>query len=207
MIRWLRHVLETRAVKRTLIREHTRMLVELRGFSEHQAEETCRDLLAKAEEESRTLGTFGLPSDFGDTMLSGQAIDPTFARMVERRRAEGVREEDIRWWWNMHDLERQMMLQMDMLAKTALLVSLVEKGMSPEDAGDDVRRSHPYYGHPGVPGLDDGEDRPIPFEIKDRVNRYTEARMLSDPEAFREQTARFSSVNALIRSEMRAGRL
>jgi len=206
-MRWLRHVLETRAVRRALLREYTRMLVELQGCSQREAEETCRGLLAKAEEESRKLGTFGLPSDFGDTILSSQATELKFARMVERRCEEGVREEDIRWWWNMHDLERQMMLQMDMLTKTVLLVSLIEQGMTPEEAGDDVRRSHPYYGHPGVPGLDDGEDRPIPFELKERVNRYTEARMMADPEALREEVGGFSSVNALIRSEIRAGRL
>jgi len=183
------------------------MLVEHRGCSAQQAEETCRGLLAEAEVESRTQGTFGLPRDFGDTMLSSQATDPKFARMVERRRAEGVRDEDIRWWWNMHDLERQMMLQMDMLTRMELAISLVEQGADLDTVGADVRRSHPHYGPPGVPGLDDGEDRPVPFELKDRINRYTEARMLEDPAVLRREIAGFSSVNALLRSEMRAGKL
>jgi len=33
--------------------------------------------------------------------------------MLASRRNEGVKDQDVLWWWNMHDLERRMMLKVD----------------------------------------------------------------------------------------------
>ena len=55
-------------------------------------------------------------------------------------------------------------------------------------------------------GLTD-EDKPLPFELKDRVNKYIERRTREGAESYKRDINRSSSFNALVRQEIRAGRL
>ena len=53
--------------------------------------------------------------------------------MLAKKRAEGVRDEDIRWWWSMHDLERRMMIKVDDISRLALYIKLREtEGLTEE---------------------------------------------------------------------------
>jgi len=47
----------------------------------------------------------------------------------------------------------------------------------------------------------------LPFELKDRINIYTQKRSQTDPEKFKNEIAESSSFNALIRKEIRNGKV
>lgn len=186
------------------------------------AKKTAKDILNKAIEKSKEAKTYYLPRNFGDVMLgiekaehpNIEKVAEIFRRILPQKRAEGVRDEDIRWWWNLNDVERQIMLSVDEFHRLALFISEIKSGKTDKDAGETVWEAHPIYtnGDPDTkperaPFEIKREDFPLPIELKDRVNRYIEERAKDDPEKIKQDLKGFSTFNAFIRKEIKAGNI
>ena len=183
------------------------MFQMMMGMSLTQAKSTFRDLIEKAKEESLKEGTSKLPQNFGDVLLEKESTNPHFKSMLAKKRSEGVRDEDIRWWWNMHDLEKRMMVEVDNLSGFALFLKLKEEnGLNEKEVGKRVKKSRPIFGDPDDAHVT-GEDRPLPHELKDRINIYVEKRSQTDPEILKKEIEESSSFNALIRKEIKNGKV
>ena len=70
-------------------------------------------LLKLIKKESRLEGTSNLPKKYGDFILKQSLSDNKTKNFVEDLRKDGVRNEDIKWWWNMDDLERRIIEKID----------------------------------------------------------------------------------------------
>lgn len=162
-------------------------------------------LVAKAAEGSRQAGKYDEEPN-PDHLFEAARDDEVVREYLRAIREDGVRDEDIRWWWGLHDLERRVMLLDDINANVAVLSHYLRNGMSPEDASAEVRRFRVIYGNP-LDSAAQGDDRPLPLELKGRISRWMVESGLEDPQAIKERVAGYSSLNALVRAEMRAGRL
>ncbi|MDD5435320.1 MAG: hypothetical protein PH343_07825 [Nitrospira sp.] len=172
------------------------------GMSLSQAKSTFRDMLKLAKEEAQAEGTLNLPQNLGDILLEKKSA------MLEKRRKEGARDEDIRWWWNRHELDRKMMNTVDNISKLALFKRLMhEEGLDEYEAAKEVRKWFPDYGDPEDTTHTTGDDRPLPFELKDRINIYIQKRSLTDPDQYKKEIEESPSFNALIRKEIRKGNI
>ena len=187
---------------------YTPKLKEVMGMSPSDAKRVFRDLIEKAKEESQEEGTSNLPEDFGDILLEKESTDEKIRSWLAMKRNEGVRDEDIREWWNMHDLERRILLGFDEMTRFVQFSKfgwkdrLYEKGV--ETGGG---RFFPIYGDPNEPSHITGDDRPLPYELKNRVNRYLDKRAHIDPGQFKRDVERSSTLNAFIRKEVQRGNL
>ncbi len=181
---------------------------EQMGMSSSQAKSTFRALLEKAKEDSLKEGTPDFPENFGDILLDRESTDEEARSYLARIRKEGVTDEDIRWWWNRHDLERRMMTAADEWFQYALYLKLIEEdGLSRNEAAKRIRKFYPYYGDPDDTSVMIGKDRPLPIELKLRVNIYMTGRRQADSEQFIKDLEESSSFNALIRKEIKKGDL
>ena len=192
------------------------------------AKKTAKDMLGKSIKESKGAGTYILPSNFGNIMLGEErAKDPRiekvaeiFRRVLPQKRNEGVRDEDIKWWWNLNDVERYIMLNVDEFHKLALFISAIKNSKSTdrEKAGDEAGRivweAHPIYtnGDPNIkpekaPSGIKREDFPLPIELKDRINCYIEKKAKSNPEGIKQEFKKFSTFNAFVRKEIKVGNI
>jgi hypothetical protein len=176
------------------------------GMSEHEARGTFKVWLTDAKEQVAKGNRFVARDNFGSDLLRLEATDPEVANYLNALRSEGVLDKDILWFWNMPTLARVMLMRNFEWHVGAMYQGQLRQGRSPEQARIEVCRHHAYYGNPGAEG-EKGEDRPIPFELKDRVDTYTMSRQTTDFETFARQMRESSSFNALVRREMRAGRL
>ncbi|MEK7652416.1 MAG: hypothetical protein AAB334_00460 [Patescibacteria group bacterium] len=163
------------------------------------------DILDQCIENSKKEGHYNL-KDVGDTLLekeksSGQ-VNPNF----ESKRTEGVKNEDIRWWFNLNDVERRMMLKIDEFHRMSLFIHEVESGKTEEEADKTVRKYHPIFGDLKDETHGSGDNRPLPLELKDRINIYIEKQGVGNPE-FKKKIDSSSTFNALIRNEIRAGNI
>ena len=183
------------------------MFQTMTGMPLTQAKSIFHSLIKVAKEESLKEGTSKLPQNSGDILLEKESTDPHFKSIQTKKRSEGVRDEDIRWWWNMHDLERRMMIQVDIWSAFALFLKLKEDGLSEEEAGKRVKKSRPIFGDPDDTSTSTGEDRPLPFELKDRINIYIQKRSQTDTEKYKKEITESSSFNALIRKEIKNGKV
>lgn len=186
------------------------------------AERMAKDLLNQAIEESKKGGSYNLPPNFGDIILQREKAEQSviekvaeiFRKNLPQKKAEGVRNEDIEWWWNLNDVERNMMFKVDEMHRMALFMELIQGGMSPEKAGKEVWKAHPIYtyGDPNQkpekapPGLK-REEYPLPAELKDRVNIYIEKRTKDDPDEVKKEIEKSSTFNAFVRKQIKKGNL
>lgn len=191
-------------IESQLLRLYTQSYARTRPLD--TAKELAKECLDAAIEESKKQGTYNLPPDLGDLLLEKEKTDEETRYWLAKKRAEGVRDEDIRWWGNMHDVERWMLLKVDDHARMVSYIAALERGDSRDQAALVVRRFYPMFGDPSDTTHGTGEDRPLPHELKDRINIYIETRF-NDPEQFKAEMLSSSSFNATVRKEIRAGRL
>ncbi len=210
-------------IEKELLKIYTLLMSETMGVGQSEAKKVAKEMLNQAIEESKEEGSYYLPQNFGDIILGDAATDdPTInsvAKMIRKntpkKKAEGVRDEDIRWWWNMNDIERRMMAKQDNIINMAHYTHAVENPTEPaesvEEALDNaaarVRKLHPKYGDPDDTTHTKGDDRPLPYELKDRVNIYIEKREKADAEKFIKDVKQSSTFNALVRRGIRSGNL
>ncbi len=182
------------------------LLQTILGMPSSVAKKTARDMLKRANKESLSEGTANFPMNLGDELLRNEVTDEQIKFLLKEKRNEGVRDEDIRWWWNMNDIERRMTLIFDDMFKHTQRLKLInEFGLKEADAMSTLRKKYPIFGTPDDNSQYDGEDRPLPHELIDRVNKYLEK--IKEKEQLNKEAEKFSSLNAFIRKEMRKGNL
>ena len=147
-----------------------------------------------------------MPANLGDILLEKESTRQETKYMLAKRRKDGVRDENIRWWMNRHELDRKMMIKVDDISSLALFTKLREQDLlSEEEAAREVKKYFAVFGDPDDTSTSNGDDRPLPFELKDRINVYIQKRSQTDPEKYKEEISESSSFNALIRKEIKTG--
>ena len=63
------------------------------------------------------------------------------------------------------------------------------------------------YGDPDDTMHTKGNDRPLPYELKDRINIYVEKCKKKDPDKLKKDIENSSTFNSLIRNEIKNGNL
>lgn len=184
------------------------MFLEIVGMSPSQAKSAFHDIIEEAKEESLKEDSADLPQNVGDFLLEKEATDETIRSILAVKRREGVRDQDIRWWFNMHDFERKILLKSDDVSTRSLFTKLRERdGLSEDEAAKEVRKRYPLFGDPDDTAYASGEDRPLPYELKGRIDNYVEKRIHTDPETFKKEIQGSSTFNAFIREEVKKGKI
>jgi len=106
----------------------------------------------------------------------------------------------------MSELERRVIDKFAEQTRMALFLEYVDRGLTPEQAGPQIRKTQAIYGDPTDDnGATAGNDRRLFPELQDRVDRFME--LQSSSEDLRRRVERSSSFNAFVRSEIKAHRL
>ena len=197
----------TAEIEKRLEDEYVPTFQTIMNMPPREAKESFRNLLKVAKENYRKGENSDLPENYGDLLLENESNDEHIAMVFGKCRKDGVTDEDIRWYWNRDELERQMMLQVDNLQRIAFYETQKRMGLSEEEAANKVRKSFPMYGNPYDTTHTSGDGRPLREYLQDRVNRYVEKRYQTDPDEFKKEIEQSSTFNALVRKEIKAGNL
>jgi hypothetical protein len=164
-----------------------------------------KELLALAKQQASS--DSNLPPDFGEVLIQREMSDDSTRQLLAKKRAEGVTDADIKWWWGLDKIERRMLIVFDDWFRMAAYKKHRAEGKSEEEALSLLSKSLPIFGDPEETKNLKGDDRPLPFELKERINRWVEVVLLNEPIGTSSEFQSTGSMNALIRSEIRAGRL
>jgi len=178
---------------------------EIVGMSPSQAKSVFHNIVQEAKKESLKEYSSGLSENVGDFILAKELSDEKIRSIVAKKRNEGVRDQDIRWWFNMRDLEIRILLKVDDISIHSLFDKLREHGLSEDDAAKEIRKRYPLFGDPDDTSQSTGEDRPLPYELKNRINIFVQKRLQKDPETFKNEIEGSSTFNALVREEVKKG--
>jgi hypothetical protein len=195
-------------VEKRLEPQYISFLQESMSMPEEVAREIFRSFVEQQKEAAHAEGTDWLPESFGEILLEREQTDEEVKNAFAHKRAEGVNDEDIIFWWNMHDLERRLICKVDEMNRILLFEKLVHgNGIAEPEAARMVAKHFPIYGDPNHLVLDDEDDRPLPFELKWRVNYYMTEKANADPDAFHQEVETSTSLNAVLRKALREGKL
>jgi len=177
------------------------------GNTLKESKKIFKILLKSAKKESQLEETSDLPNNYGDFLLKESLSKGKTMDMIKDLRKDGVRDDDIKWWWNMHDLERRIIEKIDDNIRLVSFLDNRKNGMNEEEAAERVRKYYPMYGDPEDKSQTTGDDRPLPYELRRRVNVYIENRSRTKPEECREVIEKTTSFNALVRGAIRKDKI
>ncbi len=195
-------------IENFLKKEYLPIMQNMMGLKPHQAKKTFKELWISVKNNAEKEGTLDFPAMMGNTLLEKENSDTELKKAFAKIRNHGVRDDDIRWWWNMHDLQRRMMRKLDEVFIYSLFLNFTKnEGLSDNEANLKIRKIRPLFGDPDDLRFGKPADRPLPDELRKRVNDYIIQRGNKDPEGLKQDVAACSSFNAFIRKLIRAGNL
>ncbi|HCS48868.1 MAG TPA: hypothetical protein DIW61_11670 [Candidatus Aminicenantes bacterium] len=178
------------------------------GYSVSQAREEIKRAVDRCKAEAKANGFDILPENFGDRLIEPfSSKTPLMIRIVDKARRNGATDRDIRRYWNLREWERRLMIWYDNVYRVAAHEKMIAEGLSKEQSQRKLNKSFPYYGDPDDESICQGNDRPLPYEIKDRVNSYMIEKRLTGLEEVERRLEGYSSVNAFLREQMKKGSL
>ncbi len=191
---------DAREVEEQLEKQYIPFFQQSMGMPENYAQEIFKTIIEEQKEVADREGTDKFPEKFGEVLLQQEKADPDVREAFAQKREEDVTDSDILLWWNMHDLERRMVIKVDEMNRMILFEKLSKKDkIREEEAAVMVAKQYPIYGDPDFQVFGDKEDRPLPFELKWRVNKYVTKRNQEDADKFQKELDAASSFNALLR--------
>lgn len=177
-------------------------LYEQSGYSNADARKEAKQLIEHAKGIVRKRGWDRQPANYGDLLLQRESSDANAAALLAALRAEGVRDVDIREWWNRSPLDRVLVEHWHDVAVMSTDLECLKQGKSADEAAVIVKNMFQIYGHPSASQSD---DRPLPIELHSRISDWTFKHVGTG--YIPEMCSRFKTLNELVRSEIRSGRL
>lgn len=188
------------------------------GLSQAEAVSSFNELLEQCREEAIREGFSREYFNRGNDLLDLEAKkDPEACRFLSLRRKEGVRDEDIKDWWNLDEIERKLLTKIDDIQQRAMLNYALKIGRSQSEAMEQLTKGFPVYRPPAetttqasilspelLSALE--EEKPLPPELRFRVKEYI-SRRSDDMPSFQRDIGRYPCMNALVRDEIRKGNL
>ncbi len=136
-------------IEKRLEPQYVSFFQETMSMPEEIAREIFKAMAQQQTEAARNEGTDRFPESFGAILLEREQTDEKVRNAFAPKRAEGVTDEDIAFWWNMHDLERRMICKVDEMNRILLFDKLVQNnGMTEPEAARMVAKRFPVYGDP-----------------------------------------------------------
>src|SRR5205807_1974620 len=115
----------------------------------------------------------GLADEWFAAAEQGSARESEF---LASRRVDGVTDKDIRWYWNLSDIDRCIFSKIAEIDRTAMFVEKLQDAGEANPGGSidefaniamaRVRKFHPFYDYGSADdGHTSGDDKPIPPEL------------------------------------------
>jgi len=209
--KWFKHSQSN--IERDLEEMYSEMLSRLpTGMTFEQARKEVKKAIQLCKEQAKKEGTSDLPDNYGDLLVrAAESGELTAKRIVDKARGEGATDEDIREFWNLNDLQRRMIIWSENLHRTAMAMSLWKPGLAKDEeekVAATIWKTFPKYGDPDDTSITSSDDRPLPHELRGRVDIWR-IKIISEEgeDRIREKIRKYSTFNALIREEIRKGNL
>jgi hypothetical protein len=180
-------------------------IFEQMGVAHAEAVLHAKESIAKAKQTVKERGWDKHPPQAGTVILQREAFDPAVASLLQALRADGVRDTDIRDWWNRPPLERVLVESWHEKARMTAFLEILKQHPELTDMKDVFAMIDNVHQTYGPPSNNPSEDRPLPIELHSRISDWIFAHQNTG--RIQELQVRFKTFNAAVRHETREGRL
>jgi len=183
-------------------------LASAAGTSFEDALNTVRICIEAKKKEIQKEGPKYVPPNWSTLLLEAERTDPIIKNKLAPLRRDGVTDEDIRRYHDMNELERRTLQCLNEVTLYSAWKSALQAGLSDDrTAAVYSRKYYPYFGDPDDTRVTSGDDRPLPLELMLREATWSDKERNRNPSQFKEWLEKYSSYNAFVRVEIRAGRM
>ncbi len=195
--------------EKALVKNHVDLLAA-GGIPFEQALKLAENAVRVCIKESKKNGTYYLPENLGEIFLGKeksmdshiQLMAGGFKSRYELLKRDDVREKDVIWWWGLNDVERRLITLNDEGTWMGIFIELLKRGATDREAGIECNRTLPVFGNPKQTDDFNNDDRPLPFELHDRVTNYVLKNLKNKSEITKKETELFSSFNSFVREKI-----
>ncbi len=147
--------------------------LEAMGMLRADARVRASELVDGAIERAQSTGRYDA-GPLGEWVLAQS--EGNLAEYIQEAFKEGVTESDILRWWDMDEVERQLVAIEDDVAHLAVYIEALEETGSGDGAAQIAWQTHPYYDYSaGATVQPNAKDQLLPVELKGRVNKWMES--------------------------------
>lgn len=183
------------------------------GLSKDDAAIFAADSMSTAIREAKQDGSYDLPDNLGDIVLSGKPASAQYRQWVDglraslpMKRVDGMTDDDFREHWNQLEVARRMRITAANVPRMSMMMATMESGEyeSVEQASEvAAQQVHIHFGRFGSTRGFDPEDpsRPLPFEVESSVIRFQET-LMADWANTKSAVERAGSMNAAYRESL-----
>ena len=183
-------------------------LASAAGTSFEDAMDTVRICIEAKKKEIQKEGPKYVPPNWSTLLLEEERTNPTIKNKLAPVRRDGVTDEDIRRYLDMNELERRTLQYLNEVTLYSAWTAALQAGLSDNrTAAVYARKYLPYYGDPDDTRVTSGDDRPLPLELMLREDAWSDKERNRNPSQFKKRLGEYSSYNAFVRAEIRAGRM
>lgn len=188
-----------RAVDRELLKVYADRLSR-RGIDYWQAHSHAENIVCESITRAKRSGRYD-SGPLGIKVLASK--DGELADRCDRIRKEcGVRDEDIRWWWDLDEVQRIACRMEDEQHHARMLLDAIRSGMDSQAAMAECRRLMPHYDYgDGYSPCGLMQEILIPVELLKRIERGLDSGVLAPGPAPDD----YSSYNEFVMDQVRAG--
>ncbi len=183
--------------------------LEAIGIPRRKARKEAKCHVQEAISQSKEFGHYGA-DPMGDYALRMFKTEATRKKLWETMKNDGITDEDVKAWWNISSVERQMMLNDEERFRLGFWLERIDAGQTPEQAARFVWKAYPMIGDctdsPAIP--DDDTSVPLQPELKLRIMRWQEeVQRMGKVQEMKEEAEQFTTMNGYIRHLIRHGRI
>ncbi len=201
-------MINSELLKKQLEDENLYFLQTHTGYSYDEAKKIFDSIFEEVQVDSKNEGTDSLPDLFGNKILEMESSDPDVKNVLDKKRKEGVSDNDIRWWWNMNDIERRLKIKLLEIQKNTFISKICSQyGLNTEEAEKIFRKSHPVFGAPEDNMEIPDEDQPLPYELMDKIFVFIDRIYQLNDKDIIEEVSKSSTFNAFLRHQIKAGKI
>jgi hypothetical protein len=193
-----------RPIEKQLVAHYTQTLMQV-GLAQRDAHAAAESMLQKAIQYAQQRGLYDV-GPIGSRVLEmdGPPWRPYFD---EIRRTDGVTDEDIRRWWDLDEVARNMALLSVEQLQMVTFIAARKGGCSDLDAANECWLQVPYYREIDTPDDPKAHDKMLPAELLPRVDAFRDGLVRSRDEAAIAESGQYSTYNSYVRTMVSAGRL
>lgn len=149
--------------------------------------------------------------------MAREGIEPA-KTIVARARLDGATDDDIVFYWNLSDREKEMVIQKQDVFLFAAFKSHSEAGNDTDTTARIVRKMFPYYGRTDIKEMEkeslkvirklglSEKSRILPHELRKRVDEHR-VRVGAQVITAEIEAGEFESYNAYVRAKIAAGEI
>ena len=118
--------------------------------------------------------------------------------------ADGATAEDLEEYRTLPNFILRSVEKSENTMRLATFAAATDEGLNPDEAAARVRKIFPMYGKPTDESVTTGDDRPLPPELRGRIDRWRKKHAAAQ---LLQRSAALNTFNAFIRERIQSGEI